>query len=171
MFELELRPEDEELLKNWYAVLKGVSRGDIDDPSKKVSYDYHEFMGDHAKLPERPHNRRMLAFIAGPIDGKEPADARGAISDRQRLLIRHAFQMYDHSTNKEREDRTEKRQSHSLILAFLLGAVPFAFLTADLMVSKNILWTLPLGATVFYIGMAVWLKARRYDAGRTASAS
>ena len=171
MVELELRPWDEEFLKNWFAVLSGAPRGDIDDPSKKSSYDYHELMGDHAKPPERPHNRRMLAFIAGPIDGKEPMELGGAMSDRQRLLVIHAFQMYEHSCNKERADATEKRQSHSLILAFLLGAMPFAFLTAELMVSKNILWPLTLGATVFYMGMTVWLKARRYDAGRTASAA
>jgi len=171
MVELELRPEDEEFLKNWYAVLSGVTREEIDDPSTKASYDYHELMGDHANLPERPHNRRLLAFIAGPMDGKEPVDPMGAISDRQRLLIIHAFQMYDHSCIKERADRAEKRQSYSLIFAFLLGALPFAFLSAELIVSKNILWPLALGAALFYIGMAVRLLARRYDPERTASAA
>ena len=149
MVDPELSANDEMFLKNWFAAYANLQREDIDDPSKRGHYDYHEFMGDHAKPPLRPHNRRMLAFIAGMPKGNAEADPKVAVDDRQRLIAIQAWQLSDHMDNTDREKANERRQHRELSIVLAIPAITFFLLAADAFVQEDV------GGVIAYMLSAV----------------
>lgn len=110
--------------------------------------EYQTFMGDRYGQPG--HNRRMLTYLAGLKD------------DRERLLVVHAWQLYDHSCNTERADAQARRQHLAIVLTLALSgaasAVSFGLASNRDTASSWI--SLGVGAVLISAAIIVGLKYR-----------